>query len=170
MALGPAPPAFTCDSRRCVCANENLGAALFDLFVLYFPRFPDCFRILVCTARFQPTCIHAYSSQVGLASACVCVCVPDRGAGGHPGRLVTHMYINIYILPLLSLSFGCNFPLPPVGPIFCDTNGGVYVLSFTYGATPHPPPTHTHGSGTAPALSRHSRARSPCVALPLKTR
>lgn len=50
----------------------------------------------------------------------------------------------------------CNFQLPPVGPISCDKNGSVYILSFTYRAIP------PHSSGAAPALSRHSGAGSLC--------
>jgi len=53
------------------------------------------------------------------------------------------------------LSFGYNSQLPPVGPILRDKNGGVYILSFTYRA---------HSSGAAPAISRHSGARSLCGA------
>lgn len=55
-------------------------------------------------------------------------------------------------------SFGCNFQLPPVGPIFCDKKRRCLYTQFYIQSDP------PHSSGAAPALSRHSGAWSLCGA------
>uniref|UniRef100_A0A3P8TEW5 MyoD family inhibitor domain containing n=1 Tax=Amphiprion percula TaxID=161767 RepID=A0A3P8TEW5_AMPPE len=67
--------------------------------------------------------MHAYFFLVGLP---VCTCV-----------ISSRPIYTLYTLPLFfAQSFGCNFQVPPVGPIFSDKSGGVYILSFTYRAIP----------------------------------
>lgn len=98
--------------------------------------------------------MHACILLPGRSALHVCVCVC---AGARCSRLDIYICMKacVYTAPL---SFGCNFRLPPPGPIFCDKNEGVYILSFTYRAIP------LHSSGTAPVLSRHAGARSLCGA------
>ncbi len=84
----PSAPCLTCDSGHSgVQMRISILPCLTSL--LYF-HVLDCFRILVYTALFQLTCMHAYSFLVGLPlGVCVCVCVCERSS-----RLVTYIYIH----------------------------------------------------------------------------
>lgn len=93
------------------------------------------------------------------ASACVCVCVYERTSERERDPVgLWHTYILFFFL----LSFGCNFQLPPAGPIFCDKNEGVYILSFTYRAIPRTALAQLQRSPGTPVFG-------PCVAQALKT-
>lgn len=74
-------------------------------FVLYF-HVLDYFRILVHTAPFHLTCMHAYSCLVGLPlHVCVWMYVREQF-----GRLVT--YVNFIYTLFLSSVFWVQFPAP----------------------------------------------------------
>lgn len=112
-------------------------------FALYF-HVLDYFRNLVYTALFQLTCMHAYFFLVGLP---LCVCV--WGISSRP----------IYTLPLFfRLVFWVQFPVHSCRTYFLWQKWRCLYTQFYIQSDP------PHSSGAAPALSRHSPARSLCGA------
>lgn len=97
-------------------------------------------------------CMHAYSFLVGLAT-CVCVCVSGMRASVCSSRLVTYIHTL-----LLSSVFWVQFPVPSCRTYFLWQKRWCLYTQFYIQSDP------PHSSGAAPALSRHSSARSPCGA------
>lgn len=75
--------------------------------VLFF-HVPDYFRILVYTALFHLTCMHAYYFLVGLRCMSLCVCVRGREV-----QQTWHIYMYESVCVHCSSVFWVQFPAPP---------------------------------------------------------